>query len=586
MSSFVERLDAQIGVFLADWSLITTILAVALVSLVAYPIIFPEEPDTHPLLLARQSTVSPVRNKHESAIYRSPEVPHGYPLKSGLNVKDDGAPRWAAGKDGDLRDIWRQVMRGGTVGADGKEIPKGLIMTVLGKQELIEHEIEDLTREIAIIGQHLKSAGAKRVAIYLPNSIEYLLTLFGKPCADISYFPNYTNLALACSFYGLTPILLPYNQPQPEIHDLLNELEAEAIVAAAGELPLDGVAASCSHIRALTWVVEKTSRHMDWTGLPEQASERFSVSVWHDVVEENKGATAELPSNEKGDQPTEVITVWQPTARDKKPEIVTFTQGNIVSAVSALISALPLRQRFNSGDLVVPADTFTHSYVLCQTLAALFTHASIAVTSVAAVGIDIATVTRLVSPTVIIVSAETLANAHHKETAGISSTLQRVGKFSQDQTMNAGRMPTDSLLFKLMAPGSSASGNKPGTFRLILTSERLGAGSPILTSTMLSDLRIFTKARICYALTAARVAGAIAQTNVFDYRRVDGIRHAPFGIPLSSVEIKLTSTDDAKVDGSSPEGEIVVYGPAVSGEKEFRTGVQGKIRDDLTLALV
>ncbi|WPH03842.1 Hypothetical protein R9X50_00672500 [Acrodontium crateriforme] len=567
MASLVERLDAQLAALLADWTHVTTLLAVAVVTLVVYPIIFPEEPDTHPLLLARQASVAPVRNRGESAVYRTPETPHGYPLTSGLNVKDDGAPRWAAGKNGDLRDVWREVLRGGTTGAGDKEIPKGLIMTVLGKQELIEHEIEDLTKEIAVIGQHLKSIGVNRVAIYLPNSIEYLMTLF------------------ACSFYGLTPILLPYNQPHPKVFELLSAVDADAIVCAAGNLPLETLASSCPKLRSLTWVVEKTSRHMDWNGVPDNAADRLTVSVWHNLVEENKSPAVALPSNETGDQPGDVVIVWQPVSADKKPEIITFTQSNIVSAVASLISALPLRQRFNSGDLIVPADTFTHSYVLCQTLAALYVHASIAVTSVAVAGIDIATATSCVSPTVIIVSAETLANRHETETAGISSTIQRVGKYSQDQTLNAGRMPTDNILFKLMAPGSTASGNTPGTLRLILTSERLGAGSPVLTSTMLSDLRLFIKARICYALTCPQVAGAVAQTNVFDYRRVDGRGYAPFGIPLSSVEIKLVSADDSKLDGNSPQGKLVVSGPAVSG-KEVKLGVEAKIRDDLTLALV
>lgn len=178
-TNWIQQADAQLGTLLADWSIITTILALVVASLLAYPIIYPNEPDTHPLLLIRQSTASPVRNKNESAIYRSPETPYGYPLKTGLNVKDAGAPRWAQGKDGDLRDIWREVLKGGTKGDDGKEISKGSILTVMGREEIIDHKIEDVTIEINIIGQYLKQYHAKRVAIYLPNSVEYLSTIFG-----------------------------------------------------------------------------------------------------------------------------------------------------------------------------------------------------------------------------------------------------------------------------------------------------------------------------------------------------------------------------------------------------------------------
>lgn len=180
MANWVEQLDAQVAALLSDWSLLTTLIALVVVGVLVYPIVFSDEPDTHPLLLARQSSAAPIRNKNESAVYRSPEVPHGYPLKTGLNVKDAGAPRWASGKDGDLRDVWREVQRGGTKGQDGKDIPAGLIMTVLGKEEVVEHDGDEMSKEIQIIGKHLKESGQKRVGIYLPNSVEYLMAIFGE----------------------------------------------------------------------------------------------------------------------------------------------------------------------------------------------------------------------------------------------------------------------------------------------------------------------------------------------------------------------------------------------------------------------
>ena len=179
MPNFIEQLDAKFVQLLSDWTVITTVLAVLTVGTLLYPIVFPNEADTHPLLLARQSIVAPIRKKHESAAYRSPEVPYGFPLRTGLDVKAADAPRWAPGKDGDLRDVWREVQRGGSLGVDGKEIPKGLIMTVLGKEEVVKHEIPALSKEIQILGKRLNHSGGRRVAVYLPNSIEYLLTIFG-----------------------------------------------------------------------------------------------------------------------------------------------------------------------------------------------------------------------------------------------------------------------------------------------------------------------------------------------------------------------------------------------------------------------
>jgi hypothetical protein len=180
----LERMDIALASFLSDWNIITTILAIILAVFVAYPILFPSEPDTHPLLLARQSAIDQIRNKNESAIYCSPEVPADTPLRSGLAIKDPSAPKWSAGKDGDLRDVWREVMRGGKQGVK-EDVPRGRIMTVLGKDELVEHEDEQLTKEIAIMGKHMKDAGVTKVAIYLPNCAEYLMTVFGVLCSTI-----------------------------------------------------------------------------------------------------------------------------------------------------------------------------------------------------------------------------------------------------------------------------------------------------------------------------------------------------------------------------------------------------------------
>lgn len=184
MPVLLETLDQKIAETLADWSLSTTLITIAIALFLAYPILNPSEPDTHPLLLARQSTAAPIRNRNESAIYRSPEIPHGYPLKTGLNVKADGAPRWQSGKDGDLRDVWRELCKGGKIvkdaGGQGKQVPKGAIMSVFGKEEVVEHEYDQMSREINVLGKHLKDAGVSRVAIYMPNSLEYLLAIFGK----------------------------------------------------------------------------------------------------------------------------------------------------------------------------------------------------------------------------------------------------------------------------------------------------------------------------------------------------------------------------------------------------------------------
>lgn len=399
---------------------------------------------------------------------------------------------------------------------------------------------------------------------------------------------------IACSFYGISPILLPYNLPHPAAYALINATTADGLVCAAGSLPLDGVAKECSKIRSLVWVVEKTSRHMDWHGVPHFAKNRLTVNVWHDVVQENLSKTDDdLPTNASGDAPTDIITFWDsPT----KPQIVPVSHGNMVAAIAALISALPSAQRVGPGDVVLPASSFHQPYVLCQTLAALYTHADLAITSVAQPGVEMATATRGIRPTVVIASAETLHTLHKNERYRRNSVVEEVAKYGYSRSLAAGHLPKQSsLLFRMLSPSNLISqGTKPLELRLILTSDRLDTPTPALSSRTLSELRIMTRARICYALTAPRVAGAVAQTHVYDYRvhhEKDSVSKN-FGIPLSSVEIWLEDkNDDAKVGGAQPEGEIVVSGPAVSGydrstgKGAVKLGVKGKFGEDGTLSL-
>lgn len=101
--------------------------------------------------------------------------------------------------------------------------------------------------------------------------------------------------------------------------------------------------------------------------------------------------------------------------------------------------------------------------------------------------------------------------------------------------------------------------------RLIFVPERSDRAS--LTSEQLFDLRISTGAHIAHAFTDRRVAGAISQVNIFDYRRsVDGRSH--LGPPMSCLEVKLIDCPSHKItDGSDSAGLLVVQGPAVVDDR-------------------
>jgi acyl-CoA synthetase (AMP-forming)/AMP-acid ligase II len=462
---------------------------------------------------------------------------------------------YSAGKDGDLRDIWRRVT--GEIPLEKKASSSGTasILTVFGKEDISEHSIPEVSKEIATIGKHLQDRGAKRVAIYLPNSIELLATLF------------------AGAFYGFSPILIPYNQPHPALIDLLRQTGADTLIAQAGSVPLSEVGQGVPGLRQVIWHVTKTSRHMEWSEVPEGIGGKIDVSVWHELLQDAKNSEAPLPSSTA--KAPNVVFLWQ-EAVSKPAEIVEFTQQNIAAAVGSLITALPAAQRFTASDTFFSADAFTSSYSLCLTLAALFSHSTVIINSVAGPGVDLALATRSIAPTVVVASAETAATLHSTTTASATGGLKKLAHYLESRSLTSGRLPTDSFISRLNAPTRAAIGTTPGKLRLLFVSERAGLNTPPLSSDDLSDLRIYTKARLVYALTASKVAGAVAQTNVYDYRRstTPSTKHSHFGVPLSCVELKVKDTPNHKTTDEQSAGELVVTGSSVAGG-EVSLGING-----------
>lgn len=174
------QLGSLVSQFTSSWDIVSTVIAGLLVLVFAYPIVYGKEPDTHPFLLSRQATASPIRQEGESAVYRSTDIPYGYPLKSGLAIKDVGASKWTSGRDGDLRDVWRRAATGlkpedGTTTGSPAQLK-----TVLGVERIIDHDVKGLTGEINLIGKYLQDQGAKRLAVCLSNSVELVCTIFGR----------------------------------------------------------------------------------------------------------------------------------------------------------------------------------------------------------------------------------------------------------------------------------------------------------------------------------------------------------------------------------------------------------------------
>ena len=207
-----------------------------------------------------------------------------------------------------------------------------------------------------------------------------------------------------------------------------------------------------------------------------------------------------------------------------------------------------------------------------MTLAALFSNASIALSSVSGLTADYVVAFRGITPSIVIASTQTLSTLHSEKAAAQNGLMQKIDVWRRARSLAAGSMPRVT--------------GTPVKPRLIYTFERAASGSTSLTNAQVSDLRVCTGAHIINAFTAAGVAGAISQTNVFDYRTggaLDSPVPAHYGPPLSSVEIKLIETPDHKSTNENfTEGQLVVEGPAVAGGTATVDGVM-KITDNNTL---
>jgi len=166
-----------------------------------------------------------------------------------------------------------------------------------------------------------------------------------------------------------------------------------------------------------------------------------------------------------------------------------------------------------------------------------------------------------------------------------SSFYHLVHWLQRRSLVQQGVMPLANVFSRCYDSLRPVVGTTKGTLRLIYVSEQIGGDSTPLSAKTLTDLRIYLGARIIYALTAPKVAGAIAQTSPFDYRIDDAEESSHFGAPVSSVEIFFKDTKNNKTTDESPAGELFARGPAVIGD-EAALGVEGRIKADQTLALM
>ena len=148
-----------------ELDILSLILLALIVILLIIPILFPADPDTLPFVLNNQSHPSKVRHPKESATYRHRDQPHGYPLITGLSLRKG----YEAPRDGDLRDVWEIALQ------------KNVTLGIVRGGRCVYETLSSRQDELKQLGSGLRELAGEhgKVAIYLPNTIENLLTNFG-----------------------------------------------------------------------------------------------------------------------------------------------------------------------------------------------------------------------------------------------------------------------------------------------------------------------------------------------------------------------------------------------------------------------
>ena len=120
--------------------------------------------------------------------------------------------------------------------------------------------------------------------------------------------------------------MIPQQKSIDTLAGILAETKADILVAGAGSLPLKELLQKYPHLRQVIWVVERTSRHIDWNEVGEGEGGKAEIAVWHNIIEE-KQASSELPSDVAEGDLTNVIMVTEDawSAMDSY-ELTEFTQ--------------------------------------------------------------------------------------------------------------------------------------------------------------------------------------------------------------------------------------------------------------------
>lgn len=392
------------------------------------------------------------------------------------------------------------------------------------------------------------------------------------------------------------------------------------LVAEAGALNLDSSLPNCKSLKQVILVAKPDSKHMDWSSTPMPKG--VSVATWEDLISDSD-ATSEVPTvdHKDGSKPKPLGTFQLNTAGEMElseftsdvrlsptfyslPSLIPLsisspivpnlpvltTPQNLISGISSTLTSYPRPHPLSPSDSLLPTTPLTTPYTLTHTLAALYSNASLALNSVSGPTVDLFASLTAFTPTILVTSPGTMSKylINYSRT-GLGPS--RFAKFWQRRSLGQGSMPSrkpipdlnsKDAMFLVMelnalskvramfvgqdvAADVAPQQSVQAVTEAAAAAQKSGGGlkktqpATKLKSEELGELRVDLGVRVAYALISGKVAGAVCQGNLGDYRVKEG-KVVCVGPPTGSVEVKLRSVDggDEAVDGKGrgPRGRV------------------------------
>ncbi|KAK9237967.1 hypothetical protein V1525DRAFT_131319 [Lipomyces kononenkoae] len=511
-------------------------LAVFVVLVYGYRVVRRRYPDIHPFALYHQSSIAPVRNSEESAIYRSTLTPFTYPLISGLNIRDGHSFR-----DGDVRDIWK-FARHGKLGVFNKK-----------NNEIVYH---DYDTELTPLAQNVASRfneyvpKIKKIGICLPNSLENVVAFF------------------SAAQYGITVVLLPLVSDMGELTRYLGISQPDILIFEDGHLDFTQLTLPKS-IQCLIVVGPTTHGHLEWKDqLNDDVRSSIRVHTWEEVVSSTPSPTTAVEAPEESFTGPAIIVPY--TTLLGKVESAAFSHRNIVSAVAAQLRVVPKNESFKPADIVLALDSLQDMYTRIMLLAAFTAGTNVVLCDMPRGEFDFESL-RAINPTVMIVPTKSLHGLlTYSPSLIINLRLKRALGI-----LAAGNIPSPVLRLLPRLRLVYTHERQPVWQRQTKTSE-VNDKTSSLTSAQISLLRALLGARVVYSLTNPRIAGPICQTHIYDYRNLGPVR--VYGPVVPALEAIVKDTEHLK--GGDRQGQLFVRGLPSADRGWVTTNIVGEWGDD------